>query len=170
LARARTQPLRAARHGCGAPVKQPSRHSSTPCLQREVRDLYKAAQRQESSTNDAFKDEQRSRRDSQWAEARGAVPAEVRGTEKGGEAGILRFEFPTAPKRNDSELEEISWDEFFEKFDERNLELVFQEKTADGEQSNFNKLVCPENDKASHSKASSSSSKISESSKKHKAA
>ena len=32
----------------------------------------------------------------QWAEARGAVPAEVRGTEKGGEPGILRFEFRDA--------------------------------------------------------------------------
>jgi hypothetical protein len=105
-----------------------------------------------------------------WAESRGAVPAEVRGTEKGGEPGILRFEFPNAPNRNDGKLEEISWDDFFEKFDERGLELVYQEHTADGEQSNFNKLVCPENDKASHSKASSSSSKISESSKKHKAA
>lgn len=94
-----------------------------------------------------------------WAEERGAVPAEVRGTEKGGEAGILRFEFPHAPNHNDSKLEEISWDEFFEKFDERGLELVFQEKTADGERSNFNKLVCPENDKVSHRTEHSTSAK-----------
>lgn len=92
-----------------------------------------------------------------WAEARGAVPAEVRGTEKGGEAGILRFEFPNARNHNDSKLEQISWDEFFQKFDERNLELVFQEKSADGERSNFNKLVCPENDKASRHTSGSSS-------------
>jgi len=105
-----------------------------------------------------------------WAEARGAVPAEVRGTEKGGEPGILRFEFPNAPNRNDGKLEEISWDDFFEKFDERGLELVFQERTADGEQSNFNKLVCPENDKAAQGKAGGSSSKSDESVKKHKAA
>jgi hypothetical protein len=85
-----------------------------------------------------------------WAEARGAVPAEVRGTERGDEPGILRFEFPNAPNHNDSKLEEISWDDFFAKFDERGLELVYQEKTADGAESNFNKLVCPENDKASH--------------------
>jgi hypothetical protein len=118
-----------------------------------------------------------------WAEARGAVPAEVRGTEKGGEPGILRFEFPKAPNHNDSKLEEISWDDFFDKFDERGLELVYQERTAEGAGSNFNKLVCPENDKTSHrsgqhssssdtsSKShSSSSSHKSESSKKHKAA
>lgn len=116
-----------------------------------------------------------------WAEARGAVPSEVRGTEKGGEAGILRFEFPKAPHHNDSKLEEISWEDFFAKFDERGLELVYQEQTAEGAESNFNKLVCPENDKVSHrtsssssgsksQKKSSSSSHKSESSRKHKAA
>ena len=118
-----------------------------------------------------------------WAEARGAVPAEVRGTEKGGEPGIIRFEFPDAPNHNDSKLEEISWDEFFQKFDENNLELVYQEKTADGQRSNFNKLVHPESEEHSSrsSKKSSSSSKKSATgtkakssssagSKKHKAA
>src|SRR3954451_2403638 len=116
-----------------------------------------------------------------WAEARGALPAEVRGTEKGGEPGILRFEFPNAPNHNDSKLEEISWDDFFEKFDERGLELVYQEQTAEGAESNFNKLVCPENDKVSHRSGSSSSnssskshssgsSHKSDSGKKHKAA
>lgn len=94
-----------------------------------------------------------------WAEARGAVPAEVKGTENKGEPGILRFEFPKAPNHNDSKLEEISWEDFFEKFDERNLELVYQEHTADGQQSNFNKLVHPENDKTSHRPDSASSGK-----------
>ena len=107
-----------------------------------------------------------------WAEARGAVPAEVRGTEKNGEPGILRFEFPKAPNHNDSKLEEISWDEFFEKFDDRGLELVYQERTAEGAESNFNKLVCPENDKShgsssSHSSFSPSGSKSHSTSKSH---
>jgi hypothetical protein len=84
-----------------------------------------------------------------WAEARGAVPAEVASTHKKDEPGILRFEFPNAPNRNDSKLSEISWDEFFEKFDESNLELVYQEKTADGEVSNFNKLVHPQEEEHS---------------------
>jgi hypothetical protein len=119
-----------------------------------------------------------------WAEARGAVPAEVRGTERGDEPGIIRFEFPKAPNHNDSKLEEISWEDFFAKFDERGLELIYQDRTADGEQSNFNKLVYPENDKThgsssssgghsrSHSsaKSQSSSSQKSSSAKKHKAA
>ena len=41
----------------------------------------------------------------------------------------------------EGKLEEISWEEFFEKFDEQELALVYQEKTADGKKSNFNKLV-----------------------------
>lgn len=107
-----------------------------------------------------------------WAEARGAVPAEVKGTERGGGAGILRFEFPNAPNRNDSKLEEISWEDFFEKFDQNNLELVYQEKTAEGQRSNFNKLVHPSEDEHSSrkSKTQGSSSAKSEGGKKHKAA
>ena len=94
-----------------------------------------------------------------WAESRGAVPAEVAGTERGGETGILRFEFPKAPNHNDSKLKEIEWDNFFEKFDENDLELVYQEKTADGQKSNFNKLVHPSSEEhSSRSKSGSGSS------------
>jgi hypothetical protein len=89
----------------------------------------------------------------QWAEARGAVPAEVSSTERNGQTGILRFEFPGAKNANDSALNEISWDEFFEKFDASGLSLVYQEKTAAGEKSNFNKLVYPENAKSAAKKS-----------------
>ena len=89
----------------------------------------------------------------QWAEARGAVPAEVGSTEKNGQTGILRFEFPGAKNANDSALKEISWDEFFEKFDASGLALVYQEKTAAGQKSNFNKLVHPENAKSAGKKS-----------------
>jgi len=103
-----------------------------------------------------------------WAESRGAVPAEVATTEQRGEPGILRFEFPKAPNHNDSKLKEISWDSFFEKFDESDLELVYQEKTADGHNSNFNKLVHPSSDE--HSSKSSSRSGSSQSSRSNKSA
>lgn len=111
-----------------------------------------------------------------WAEKRGAVPAEVKGTERSSEPGILRFEFPKARNHNDRKLEEISWEDFFEKFDENNLELLYQEKTAEGEQSNFNKLIHPESEEhssrrsSSGSKSDSSHSSKSHSSGKHKAA
>jgi hypothetical protein len=94
----------------------------------------------------------------QWAEARGAVPAEVSSTERNGQTGILRFEFPGAKNANDSALSEISWDEFFEKFDASGLSLVYQEKTAAGQKSNFNKLVYPENAKPAAKKSAAKKS------------
>jgi ferritin-like metal-binding protein YciE len=78
----------------------------------------------------------------QWAEERGAKPACVRGTGKKGGVGMIRLDFPgyTGAEK----LQEITWDEWFESFDENNLALVYQEKTARGQQSNFNKLVSRE--------------------------
>jgi hypothetical protein len=100
-----------------------------------------------------------------WAENHGAVPAEVANTERAGEPGILRFEFPKAPNHNDSKLKEIPWDDFFEKFDENDLELLYQEKTADGQKSNFNKLVHPSSDEHSSKSKSGSSSQSGRSNK-----
>src|SRR5436305_14415334 len=76
-----------------------------------------------------------------WAEARGGKPAVVRSTHGKGGTGIIRLEFPRAPNADDDALEVISWEEFFEKFDEADLALLYQEETAGGERSNFNKLV-----------------------------
>jgi hypothetical protein len=75
-----------------------------------------------------------------WAEARSGKPARVHGTRTEDDAGLLRIDFPD-DHEDDEELEEITWDEFFEKFDEKRLAFVYQEKTAAGEQSRFNKLV-----------------------------
>ena len=80
-----------------------------------------------------------------WAEERGGKPAEVASTETKDGPGIIRLEFPGAAHANDSNLKEITWDDFFAKFDESGLALVYQEVTADGEKSNFNRLIHPEN-------------------------
>ena len=77
----------------------------------------------------------------QWAEARGGRPAAVRSTQSKEGTGVIRIEFSDAPNAKDDNLEEVSWDEFFEKFDELNLALLYQEETASGQRSNFNKLV-----------------------------
>lgn len=77
-----------------------------------------------------------------WAEERGGKPSSVKATGNDGnvrDVGIIRLDFPGYSGEGD--LEEITWEEFFEKFDESELALVYQEKTADGETSNFNKLV-----------------------------
>ena len=52
---------------------------------------------------------------------------------------MIRLDFPGFS--GEESLQEISWDEFFDKFDEQNLALLYQEQTAGGDQSNFNKLV-----------------------------
>ncbi len=75
----------------------------------------------------------------QWAESRGAHPACVKGTGKRGDTGMIRLDFPGFS--GDKSLQEITWDEFFEQFDKNELALIYQDKTAAGEQSNFNKLV-----------------------------
>jgi anaerobic selenocysteine-containing dehydrogenase len=61
------------------------------------------------------------------------------GTGGQGDTGMIRIDFPGYS--GEGKLQEITWDEFFEKFDENGLALVYQEQTADGQQSNFNKLV-----------------------------
>ncbi len=74
-----------------------------------------------------------------WAEERGATPATVKGTGGDpGNTGVLRMQFPGY---GGERLQEISWDEFFRKFDEKDLEFLYQEQTRAGEQSNFFKLV-----------------------------
>lgn len=97
-----------------------------------------------------------------WAQQRKGKPSTVKRTEgKRGEAGILRIDFPGFSGKGS--LEEISWDEFFEKFEQSKLALLYQEKTADGKKSNFNKLVKrPANLKSGRSTLKSGSGKASQ--------
>ena len=74
-----------------------------------------------------------------WAEARGGQPATVRRTGDSADPGILRIDFPGGSGRDS--LEPISWEEFFQKFDEKHLVFLYQDKTRDGEQSRFFKLI-----------------------------
>ena len=69
-----------------------------------------------------------------WAEARDGHPAMVK---TGGKGGILRIDFGE-PEDN---LTEVSWEEFFEVFDENKLAFLYQDKTHDGGTSRFNKFV-----------------------------
>jgi hypothetical protein len=78
-----------------------------------------------------------------WAEARGAKPATVPGTERGDRLGVLTLDFPGYGGEN---LREVSWDEWFRTFDERGLRFIFQEHTKDGSESNFFRLENPDDD------------------------
>lgn len=74
-----------------------------------------------------------------WAEARKAKPARVKGTGGKNDPGMIRLDLPGFT--GSESLQPISWDEWFKAFDENGLALLVQDKTADGQQSNFNKLV-----------------------------
>lgn len=69
----------------------------------------------------------------EWAEEKGAHPAIVKGT------GILRLDFPGFS--GEETLAPITWDEFFERFEESSLALLYQDTTGSGRDSTFNKLV-----------------------------
>ena len=70
-----------------------------------------------------------------WAEAHGGKPAAVDRTHQGGDVGIVRIIFPKAQQSEHENLVEISWDEFFEEFEKRQLALLYDE---DGL---FNKII-----------------------------
>ncbi len=80
-----------------------------------------------------------------WAEERGAKPATVPSTRHGDRLGVLRFDFPDFGGRK---LEEVSWDDWFKTFDERDLVFVFQHHKADGSQSNFFRFDSPHREEA----------------------
>src|SRR5690242_10916895 len=73
-----------------------------------------------------------------WVEERGGHPACVCGTGDGDEIGMIRIDFPGYS--GEGKLKPISWEECFEKFEEKKLAFLFQEEK-DGHESRFNKLV-----------------------------
>ena len=83
-----------------------------------------------------------------WIEARKGRPSIVRATgdaggSKGGrKGGLLRIDFG----EKDEALEQIDWDEFFQIFDDNDLEFLHQDRTADGKQSRFSKFVAAGSD------------------------
>ena len=74
-----------------------------------------------------------------WVEEHDGRPVTVRDTGDGGEPGVLRIDFPGGSSGD--RFEELSWDEWFEKFDGEGLALLYQTEHADGSDSTFCKLV-----------------------------
>jgi ferritin-like metal-binding protein YciE len=75
-----------------------------------------------------------------WVESRGGTPAHVTRTGSKNDPGLLRIDFPGYS--GEGTLEPISWDEWYKKFKDNNLSFLYQEKTKDGKESRFFKLVC----------------------------
>lgn len=72
-----------------------------------------------------------------WIEQRDGTPSVVTGTKDDAGEGILRVDF----REPDKKLQEIPWDAFFETFEDRKLAFLYQDKTADGQESRFFKFV-----------------------------
>jgi hypothetical protein len=51
------------------------------------------------------------------------------------DVGLIRIMFPDAPNSHHDNLVEITWEEFFQEFEDKQLALVFDEKSL------FNKLI-----------------------------
>jgi hypothetical protein len=77
-----------------------------------------------------------------WARRRDGHPAAAtRGDD--GRPRVLRFDFEGGPDKGGSDLERISFDEWWQTFEERDLVFVYQERLSDGSQSNFFILDSP---------------------------
>jgi hypothetical protein len=76
----------------------------------------------------------------QWVEDRNGRPATVKGSAKNSKAGILRIDFPGFSGQ--TSLKAVSWKEWFKIFDERRLGFLYQDRTAGGKPSRFNKQIC----------------------------
>jgi hypothetical protein len=76
-----------------------------------------------------------------WVEERGGTPAHVSGTGSDDDPGVLRINFDDPGGEDDDRLEEISWEEWFQAFDENELAFLHQ----DEHDSRFNKLISRDN-------------------------
>jgi hypothetical protein len=70
-----------------------------------------------------------------WAESKGGKPAAVDRTHRDGDVGIIRIMFPNNAQSEHQSLVEISWNEFFEQFEESGLALLYDENSL------FSKIV-----------------------------
>lgn len=74
-----------------------------------------------------------------WVEEHDGKPASVKDTGGGDDVGVLRIDFPGGTGKES--LDHITWDEWFEKFDQNNLAFLYQARKSSGEDSTFFKLV-----------------------------
>jgi hypothetical protein len=73
-----------------------------------------------------------------WVDERGGRPARVKGTEGRNDPGLLRVDYPGFS--GEDSLEEISWDEWFDGFDQHKLAFLHE----DEKDSRFSKLISRE--------------------------
>lgn len=77
-----------------------------------------------------------------WVEERGGTPACVKGTGGEGDVGMLRIDFPGFG--GEESLQHVDWKTWFDAFEANELAFLYQDETAEGRPSRFNKLVARE--------------------------
>jgi len=75
----------------------------------------------------------------EWVEGRGGSPARLESAETGETTPQLRISFPGIS--GDGTFHSVEWKEWFDIFEDRELAFLYQDKTADGHDSHYNKLV-----------------------------
>ena len=75
-----------------------------------------------------------------WVEERDGSPAHVEATAGGDDPGLLRLQFPDTDRDRD-EIDPISREEFFGKFEDENLAFVYRDETEGGRTSRFDTFV-----------------------------
>ena len=76
-----------------------------------------------------------------WAERHKGVPAAVEATHERNDTGIIRIMFPKAAHSEHGALVEISWEEFFDEFEQKKLALLYEPDSM------FSKLISRDSDK-----------------------
>lgn len=70
-----------------------------------------------------------------WALSHDGIPTVIEDTEDGPGQGVLRIHFPN--NSSDYNFNEISWEQFFQQFEDNGLAFLYQDK----EDSTFHKFV-----------------------------
>jgi hypothetical protein len=75
----------------------------------------------------------------EWVEGRGGSPGRVQSAETGENLQLLRITFPGVG--GDAPVQAVEWKEWFDIFESRELAFLYQDKTPDGHDSHYNKVV-----------------------------
>ncbi|MFC4552236.1 MULTISPECIES: lamin tail domain-containing protein [Halorussus] len=76
----------------------------------------------------------------EWVEARDAVPARATPGDED-DRDVLRIDSPERDSESDANLEAVSWDEFFERFESAGLAFRYRDEEPTGERSHFHRFV-----------------------------
>ena len=77
-----------------------------------------------------------------WVESRGGHPA----VDRHGVRLRIDFDSHKTNQQRDATLQRIPWDEFFRRFDERNMQFVYQNAEQDGTTSRYYRIMNPQDD------------------------